>query len=275
MGKTNTPHINSFLAFACWADERIQGAYVGFPTWLPLPPLSGQEEPERAAALKYAAQHSEIRRGLLVREEKQRLLEAGVPAEVFSTERMRSYIETNVRMRALLNQNQDDERSQSPRRRSADSAWRPERATIRRIVAGTHFAFGKGNRVTTAKLLNRGISRSAKVCGITGSEVRNVVKPLLSRLTHNPQLLEIEARRLSCNAHALNEVWLHVMARPEFRGVPMPKIADHIAASGELLDLYEMAADKAPLALDGDQIFVGLLNQQIKLLEHELKRRAA
>lgn len=275
MSKTNNPHINSFLAFACWIDEHVQGAYEGLPTWLPLPPLNGKEEPARAAALRHAAEHVEIRRRLLVRDEEQRLLAAGVPAEDLCSEAMHSYIQTNVQIRALLNQYRDNDRPLRLGKGSADSEWRPERATIVRVIAGTHFAFGKGNRPTTAKLLNRGISRTDKVCGVTGSEVRNVVRPLLSKRVHNPQRLEIEALHLGWNAYALNEIWLDVTTRPEFCGLPMPRIADRIAASGELLDLYEMATDKAPTVLDADQLFIGLVEQQIRLLEHELRRRAA
>jgi hypothetical protein len=275
MSKTNDPHIGSFLAFACWADERIQSAYEGLPEWLPPPPLSRQQDPEFEAALRHASERNKIRRGFLVQEEELRLIEAGIPADALNSEAMRAYVETNAQMRALLNENRDSERCpQRPRRRLADE-WRPERATIVRIIAGTHFAFGKGNRSTTAKLLNRGISRTDKVCGTTGSEVRNVVKPFLSKQVHNLHLLEIHGLHLAWNAYALNEIWLDVTTRPEFRGLPTPRIADRIAASGELLDLYEMATDKAPAVLDASQMFVGLIEQQIKLLEHELRRRAA
>ena len=275
MSKTNNPHIGSFLAFACWVDERIRSAYEGLPEWLPLPPPNGGEDPEFAAALRHAAEHVEIRRRLLVQDEERRLIAAGVPAADLSSEAMRSYIDTNVGFRALLIQYRDDDRIQRPKARPTDSEWRPERATIVRVIAGTHFAFGGGNRATTAKLLNRGISRTDKVCGTTGSEVRNVIRPFLSRRVNNPQRLEIEALHLGWNAYALNEIWLDVTTRPELRGLPMPRIADRIAASGELLDLYEMATDKAATVLDTDQMFIGLLDQQIKLLEHELKRRAA
>jgi hypothetical protein len=275
MSKTNDPHIGSFLAFACWADERIQAAYEGLPEWLPLPPPNGGEEPEFAAALRYAEEHINIRRRLLAQDEERRLLAAGVPAADLCSESMRSYIDTNVEIRALLNQYRDDGRPQRTERRSASDEWRPDRGTIVRVIAGTHFAFGKGNRSTTAKLLNRGISRTGKVCGVTGSEVRNVVRPLLSKRVHNPQRLEIEALHLGWNAYALNEIWLDVTTRAEFRGLAMPRIADRIAASGELLDLYEMAINKAPSSLNADRILIGLLDQQIKLLEHELKRRAA
>jgi hypothetical protein len=275
MSKTNDPHIGSFLAFACWADERIRGAYEGLPEWLPLPPLSGQEDPERAAALKHAAEHSKIRRGFLVREEELRLVEARIPADALNSEAMRAYIQTNAQMRALLNEERDSERCPQRLGRRLVDDWRPDRATIVRVIAGTHFAFGKGNRSTTAKLLNRGISRTDKVCGVTGSEVRNVVRPLLSKRVQNPQRLEVEALHLGWNAYALNEIWLDVTVRPEFRGLPMPRVADRIAASGELLDLYEMATDKALAVLDTDQMFIGLIEQQIKLLEHELRRRAA
>jgi hypothetical protein len=153
--------------------------------------------------------------------------------------------------------------------------WRPDRATIVRVIAGTHFAFANGNRATTAKLLNRGISRTDKVCGTTGSEVRNVVKPFLSKRAHNPQLLKIHGLHLAWNAYALNEIWLDVTTRSEFRGLSMPRVADRIATSGELLELYEKATDKAPAALDTDQMFIGLIEQQIRILEHELRRRAA
>jgi hypothetical protein len=274
MSKTNDPHIGSFLAFACWTDERIRGAYEGLPTWLPLPPLSGQEDPEQAVTLMHAVEHSEIRRGFLVREEELRLIEAGIPADALGSEAMRSYVETNAQMRALLNEYRDGERCPQRPRRLVDD-WRPDRATIVRVIAGTHFAFGGGNRSTTAKLLNRGISRTDKICGTTGSEVRNVVKPFLSKRVHNPQLLKIHGLHLAWNAYALNEIWLDVTTRSEFRGLSMPRITDRIAASGELLDLYEKATDKAPAALDTDQMFIGLIGQQIKLLETELRRRAA
>jgi hypothetical protein len=275
MSKTNDPHVGSFLAFACWADERIRGAYEGLPEWLPLPPTSGGEEPEFATALRHAAEHNEIRKRLLVKDEEQRLLEAGVPAAELCSEAMQSYVAINVQIRALLNQYRDNDRIQRPKTRPADSGWRPDRATIVRVIAGTHFAFGNGNRASTAKLLNRGISRTDKICGVTGSEVRNVVRPLLSKRVHNLQRLEIEAMHLGWNAYALNEIWLAVTTRSEYRGRPMPRIAYRIAASGELLDLYEMAINKAATALDTGPMIVGLLGQQIKLLEHELKRRAA
>ena len=51
MSKTNDPHIGSFLAFACWVDERIRSAYEGLPEWLPLPLPNGVEDPEFAALM--------------------------------------------------------------------------------------------------------------------------------------------------------------------------------------------------------------------------------
>jgi hypothetical protein len=276
MSKTNSPHPNSFLAFACRVVEDRANTIARIPEWSDLRDPMPDDAPCIAVALGYAKQRNEaLRRGILKLEE-QRLLEAGVPEELLAQPTLQQYLEETVELRRNHWYHlYDILPSMHRKRRATEREWRPKRDTVVSIIVGVHLAAGGRNRAATAKALNRGIPNGGSAYGVTPFEVRNALDTFAEKYISEQSDCDATARLCMLAARALNRIWHEVRSRPEFKRLPHLEIASRIAETGESLILYEEAIAEVTRFTVPDAGIVEIINRQIRILQRYQRRLAA
>lgn len=273
MGKTRTPHVESFQAFACWVDEYYHAVDRSIPAWLDEPDIINDQSAEgRAARKDFEWRRQELERALLELE-RHRISELGLSKEQIEDPMFQAYLVENMQRAMALMAVRQASRPTPKVSLDLEEEWKPRRETSVRIIVGTHLAFSGGNRVVTARRLNRGIPRGQGAYQISPFEVRNALDSFVRRHVSSTDRLELAAVVLVSNAQFIEAIWARVQACRAKRIVPLYRLAFELVESGQLLDWRaEYKASGIPTHLE-EPIMNELLTRTIRLLEAEYGKR--
>lgn len=245
MSKTREPHHDSFLAFCCWLFEYADLVDAEWPDCLP-PPLPLTEiATDDAARARRAARRHEASKTFWTIAIYRDLRDAGATEQELAGPAVEKLVKDRVfDIHYAASLEFDLQRLKVPTRRPqrASHGWKPSRRVVAEVIAGAHFAFGRGKRRVTALVLSRGIPTKDRGCGVRPYDVRNAVNTVSSAMralgTSDPRLWRVLAVNMRDRVKIADTLWHEIKRTPHLRAIPMHAAVGRLCSSGQLLDRY-------------------------------------
>ncbi|MFI5411575.1 hypothetical protein [Kaistia sp. UC242_56] len=285
MSKTREPHPESFLAFCCWLFEYVDLVDDEWPECLPPPvPLTEIATDDEARARRAALRHEASKKFWTIAI-RQSLRDAGANEHELASAVIEKLVNdkvADIHYAASLEFELQRLKLQRRRPQRAVQGWKPSRKVVSEVIAGTHFALGRGKRRVTALALSRGIPTKDRGHGVRPYDIRNAANTVASAMRALGAIetgaWRILALRMRDRVKIADTIWHEIKRSPKYRLMPMYVAIHRLCSSGQLLDRYseleEHFGNKPIRELEPHDELV-IVNGHIEILAMERRRRSA